>query len=69
MARVLLSKHPISNLCSLFGVDAKEFALKVVKPLGEDARDVCTVLAPLVMRISIHVITFSKNHVLQSKSQ
>jgi hypothetical protein len=64
MARVLLQKYPVANLCDLFGVTAKDFALKVIKPMGEDARDFCIVVAPFVMRISIHVITFSKESVL-----
>lgn len=64
MARVLLKKYPIANLAELFGLDYVDFALKVVKPLGEDARDFCVLIAPFVMRISIHAITFNKDVVL-----
>jgi len=68
MARVLLKKYPVANLCDLFGVTVKDFALKVVKPMGEDARDFCIVIAPFVMRISIHAITFNKDSVLSQNT-
>lgn len=63
MARVLMQKYPVANLCELFGVKLEDFALKVIKPMGEDARDFCIVVAPFVMRISIHAITFNKDSV------
>lgn len=63
MARVILNKYPISGLCSMFDVSPEDFVFNVIKPMGEDARDFCINVAPFVMRISIHVITFNKDTV------
>ena len=67
MARVILSKYPISGLCSMFDVSPDDFVFNVIKPIGEDDRDFCINVAPFVMRIYILVITFNQDTVNQHK--